>query len=713
MSATTARTTEYTCPMHPEVRTSEPGPCPKCGMALEPVTVSDTTEAGGSELRDMSRRGLVCAALTIPLVVIAMGKDFGVDLESLASPQALLALQLALATPVVLWGGWPFLARGWHSVAHRSLNMFTLISLGVLSAFLFSLVAFAAPAIFPEALRTHDGLVPVYFEAASVIVTLVLIGQIIELRARGSTSAALKSLLGLAPKTARQIADKGHEQDISLDRVTVGMKLRIRPGEKIPVDGVIVDGSSHVDESMITGEPTPVAKSADSRVVGGTLNGNGSLIMMAQRVGSETMLARIVDMVAEAQRSRASIQRTVDAVSAVFVPAVLAAAVVTFGIWLVIGPAPRLAFAIVNAVAVLIIACPCALGLATPMSIMVATGRAARVGVLFRNAEAIERLRDVDVLVVDKTGTLTRGRPTLTSLLTASGFDEADVLRLAATIERGSEHPLATAIVDAAGNRGIKIGTVAEFVSITGKGVAGRVDGKRVAIGNLAMMQEESAAPSSLIVRAEEFREQGRTVMFVAVDGTAAGLLVVEDPIKEGTPDAIRALQEQGVRLVMMTGDDPVTARSVASRLGIEEVIAGVLPAGKAEEVERLQKRGLRVAMAGDGINDAPALARADVGIAMGTGTDVAMESADVTLIRGDLRGIVRARELSRVTIRNIHQNLAFAFAYNGIGVPIAAGALYPILGILLSPMLAALAMSLSSVSVIANAARLRHARLS
>jgi Cu+-exporting ATPase len=613
---------------------------------------------------------------------------------------------------VVLWGGWPFFVRGWRSIVSRNLNMFTLIAMGVGVAFVYSLVATMLPGIFPASLRGDGGEVGVYFEAAAVIVALVLLGQVLELRARSQTGAAIRALLGLAPKTARRIREDGREEDVPLDQVQAGDRLRVRPGEKVPVDGIVLEGTSALDESMVTGEPIPVAKGRDDRVIGATVNGTGSLVMRAEKVGADTLLARIVQMVAEAQRSRAPIQKLADTVSGYFVPAVILIAIATFLTWASIGPEPRMAFAIINAVAVLIIACPCALGLATPMSIMVATGRGATMGVLFKNAEAIEVLRQVDTLVVDKTGTLTLGKPALARVTPAEGWDEARLLRAAASLERGSEHPLAAAIVAGAGARGIELAEARDFASVTGKGVTGRVDTQTVALGNLALMQDLGLHPGTLAEAAEAQRREGQTVMFVAVDGRIAGTVGVADPIKDSTPEAIEQLHEEGLRIVMLTGDNRTTAESVARSLGIDDVIPDVLPDQKAEVIKRLQREGRVVAMAGDGINDAPALAQAQVGIAMGTGTDVAMESAGVTLVKGDLRGIVRARRLSRATLRNIRQNLFFAFIYNGLGVPLAAGVLYPFFGLLLSPMIAAAAMSFSSVSVVGNALRLRRAAL-
>ncbi len=706
-----AVTTRYTCPMHPEIVRDDPGQCPICGMALEPVAASLDAEEN-PELTDMTRRLWVSTALTVPVVVIAMGDVVGLTFDRLASARTLGWIELALGTPVVLWGGWPFFVRGGQSVVRRSLNMFSLIALGTGVAYAYSVVATAAPGVFPVSFRDAHGEVAVYFEAAAVIVTLVLLGQVMELRARSRTGAAIRALLGLAPKTARRVEADGSEADVALDRVQVGNRLRVRPGEKVPVDGVVVEGSSAVDESMITGEPIPVSKRSGDRVIGATVNGTGSLVIEAQRVGADTLLAQIVQMVAAAQRSRAPIQKLADVVAGWFVPAVVVIAVVTFTVWALIGPAPAMAYALINAVAVLIIACPCALGLATPMSIMTATGKGATVGVLFKDAEAIEVMREIDTLVVDKTGTLTEGRPKLVQVEPATGLTDADLLRLAASLERGSEHPLAAAIVAGAGERSVALGEVADFESVTGKGVTGRVDDRQVALGNAGLLESLGIDAGDLSARAEALRQEGQTVMFVAADGRAVGLIGVADPIKDTTPAAIEALHGEGVRIVMLTGDSETTARAVAGRLGLDDVIAGVLPDQKAQTIRTLQAEGRVVGMAGDGINDAPALAQAQVGIAMGTGTDVAMESAGVTLVKGDLRGIVRARRLSRATMRNIRQNLFFAFVYNALGVPVAAGVLYPAFGILLSPMIAAAAMSFSSVSVIANALRLNRAAL-
>jgi Cu+-exporting ATPase len=696
--------------MHSEIVRDAPGNCPKCGMALEPRTAT-AGEEENPELADMGRRFWISVALTVPLVAVAMGEHLpGDPLARIATTETLGRLQLVLATPVVLWGGWPFFVRGWQSVVHRSLNMFTLIGLGVSVAYLYSLVAKLFPGIFPSSFRSEVGEVAVYFEAAAVIVTLVLLGQVLELKARSRTGAAIKALLGLAPKTARRLRDDGSEGDVPLDEVRPGDRLRVRPGEKVPVDGIILEGTSAVDEAMVTGEPMPVEKKPGDRVVGATVNGTGSFILKAERVGAETLLARIVQMVAEAQRSRAPIQKLADQVAGYFVPAVVLIAVATAIVWGLVGPEPRMAHALVNAVAVLIIACPCALGLATPMSIMVATGKGATGGVLFRNAEAIEVLRKVDTLVVDKTGTLTEGKPKLVTVVPAGGWDEPGLLRLAASLERGSEHPLAAAIVSGAQDRGVEPAGTESFESVTGKGVKGRVDGRSVSLGNRKLFESLGIDPGELAGKAEALRKEGQTVMFVAADGKAAGLLGVADPVKGTTPEAIRLLHEEGIRIVMLTGDSKTTAEAIAGKLGIDEVLAEVLPDQKADAVKRLQGEGRIVAMAGDGINDAPALAQAQVGIAMGTGTDVAMESAGVTLVKGDLRGIVRARRLSRATMRNIRQNLFFAFAYNALGVPVAAGVLYPFFGILLSPIIAAAAMSFSSVSVVGNALRLRRA---
>ena len=696
----------YTCPMHPEVRQMGPGACPLCGMALEPVVAS--LEEDTSELDDMTRRFRWSLVVTVPILAF-MISDFlpGQPLQHALAPAWMTWSQFALATPVVLWGGWPFFVRGWASLVNRHLNMFTLIALGVGAAYGFSVVATLAPGLFPHSFRSHGDQIGVYFEPAAVIVVLVLLGQVLELRARSQTSSAIKKLLGLTPTTARRLDAAGVEQDVPLEHVHVGDRLRVRPGERVPVDGVVHDGATNIDESMVTGEPIPVEKTATSTVTGGTVNGTGTFVMEAQRVGSDTLLAQIVRLVSEAQRSRAPIQRLADTVSGWFVPIVILVAVITFVVWAVWGPEPRFAHALVNAVAVLIIACPCALGLATPMSIMVGTGRGAELGVLLRNAEALEVLEQVDTVVVDKTGTLTEGKPALTTVVSEPGFDEATLLRLVASLERVSEHPLAAAVVRGAEERGIGTVAVADFRSVTGKGVLGVVEGRTVAIGNAALLTEAGATVASA-ARADELRRNGETVMFVAVDGAYAGLIGVADRVKATTAEAIRSLHAEGLRIVMLTGDSRVTAEAVARSVGIDEVEAEVLPEQKAAVVKRLQAEGRRVAMAGDGINDAPALAQADVGIAMGTGTDVAMESAGVTLVQGDLRGLVRARRLSRATMRNIRQNLFFAFIYNVLGVPVAAGLLYPAFGLLLSPIIASAAMTFSSVSVIANALRLR-----
>ena len=702
--------TEYVCPMDPEVVRSEPGACPVCGMALEPRSIT-AAEPVNPELVDMTRRLWICAVLAAPVLFLGMSDLLpGMPLQQ-ALGGLLSWLELGLATPVVVWGGAPFFARGWRSIITGRWNMFTLIAIGTGTAYAYSVVATVAPGIFPDSFRLHGGAVAVYFEAAAVITTLVLFGQVLELRARSRTSSAIRALLGLAPKTARRLAD-GSEHDVPLEHVQPGDRLRVRPGEKIPVDGLVIDGTGVVDESMVTGEPLPVAKAAGSRVTGGTVNATGSFIMRAERVGADTLLAQIVRMVGEAQRTRAPIQRLADVVAAYFVPAVVLAAVVTFIVWSFFGPPPRFAYALVNAVAVLIIACPCALGLATPMSIMVGTGRGATAGVLIKNAEALEVLEKVDTLVVDKTGTLTEGKPRLAALVAVPGESEMEMLRLAASVERGSEHPLADALVAGAATRGLVVAASSAFQSHTGRGVTGVVEGRRIALGNRALLQELGIAVEALDASADALRQEGQTVTFVAVDGRLVGLLGIADPIKESTPEAIRALHASGVRIVMLTGDNATTAHAVARALGIDEVEAEIEPAQKHAVIRRLQEAGRIVAMAGDGINDAPALAQAHVGIAMGTGTDVAIESAGVTLLKGDLRGIVRARNLSRATMRNIRQNLFFAFVYNALGVPIAAGILYPFVGVLLSPMIASAAMSLSSVSVISNALRLRHAEL-
>jgi P-type Cu+ transporter len=702
----------YTCPMHPEVRQRGPGSCPKCGMALEPMTVS-AHEGPDAELVDMTRRFWIGLVLTLPLLAFVMGEMLpGEPLRHLVPGRVLAWLQLILATPVVLWAGWPFFVRGWASVVNRSLNMFTLIAIGTGMAYLYSVAGTLGPGLFPDSSRTHGGEIGLYFEAAAVITVLVLLGQVLELRARSQTSSAIKALLNLAPPNARRIRPDGTEEDVPLEGVQVGDRLRVRPGERIPVDGVALEGASAVDESMITGEPIPVEKTPGSRVTGSTVNGRGTFIMRAERVGSETLLARIVQMVSEAQRTRAPIQRLADQVSAWFVPAVVMVAVLTFIAWSLWGPEPRFAYGLVNAVAVLIIACPCALGLATPMSIMVGTGRGAQAGVLIKNAEALEVMEKVETLIVDKTGTLTEGKPRLTAVTPAPGHDETSVLRYAASLERGSEHPLATAILTGAADRKISPPAPEEFQSETGKGIVGRVEGHAVSLGNLRLMQDLGVPVEALWAQADALREDGQTVMFVAVDGRAAGLVAVADPIKSSTPDALAALRSARLRIVMVTGDNKRTAEAVARKLPIDHVEAEVLPEQKSVVVKAMQSEGRRVAMAGDGVNDAPALAQADVGIAMGTGTDVAIESAGITLVKGDLRGIVRARHLSRATMRNIRENLFFAFVYNALGVPIAAGVLYPVAGILLSPIIASAAMTFSSVSVIGNALRLRRVKL-
>lgn len=702
---------EYTCPMHPEVVQDHPGSCPKCGMALEPKTL--TIEEKNEELIDMIRRFWVSTVLAVPVFILAMVADlFPALLPSGLSMQAVQWIEFALATPVVIWGGWPFYVRGVQSIITWNLNMFTLIGLGVSVAWIYSTVALFFPGIFPPVMQMEGGLVDVYFEAAAMITVLVLLGQVLELRARSQTNAAIKMLLGLAPNTARIVRDDSSEEDIPLEQVMVGNVLRVRPGEKIPVDGTVTDGSSSVDESMVTGESIPVAKNQGERVIGATINGTGSLLMRAEKVGADTLLSQIVHMVSEAQRTRAPIQKLADTVAGYFVPVVVLIAVVTMIVWGVWGPEPRLAHGIVNAVAVLIIACPCALGLATPMSIMVGTGKGATMGVLIKNAEALETLEKVDVLVVDKTGTLTEGKPKLESVLALADFDSDEILRLAASLEQASEHPLAEAIVNGAKEKGITLTTTSDFASVTGKGVTGRVDDFRVALGNIKLLESLSIDPGGLPEQAEQRRVDGQTVMLLAIDGKAAGLIGVADPIKESTQEAINALHKSGIQVVMLTGDNKTTAEAVARKLNIDRVEADVLPDQKANIVKQLQAEGKIVAMAGDGINDAPALAQAHVGIAMGTGTDVAMESAGVTLVKGDLRGIVRARRLSHAVMNNIRQNLFFAFIYNSLGVPIAAGVLYPVFGLLLSPIIAAAAMSFSSVSVIANSLRLRNKNL-
>ncbi len=708
-----AERVEYSCPMHPEIVRPGPGNCPICGMALEPRTVT-IDEEENPELRDMTRRFWISVMLTIPLLAIAMADMLpGMPVQSTLPNGWLPWVELILATPVVLWGGWPFFQRGWRSVVNRATNMFTLIAMGTGVASSYSVVATVFPRIFPATVREMSGMPPVYFEAAAAITTLVLLGQVLELRARSRTGAAIRALLGLAPKLARVLRD-GREEDIPLDQVKPGDRLRVRPGEKVPVDGTVLEGRSSVDESMITGESMPVSKELGSPVIGATLNGTGSLVMRAERVGSATLLAQIVQMVSQARRSRAPIQRLADRVSAWFVPAVIAIAVLTFIVWSFFGPQPRLTHALVNAVAVLIIACPCALGLATPIAIMVGTGRGAQAGVLIKNAEALEILEKVDTLVFDKTGTLTEGKPHVTSVLSVlgPGINEDELLRLVASIEQGSEHPLAAAVLESVRDRGLSLASVSKFESRTGLGVSGQVDGHKILVGNGRLLEESGIPSVGLKPRAEELRRQGQTVIFVAVDRQAAGLIGIADPVKPSTSAALQDLKAEGLRLVMLTGDSYITAEAIARRLGIEEFEAEVLPDKKAELVRRLQKEGRIVAMAGDGINDAPALAQADVGIAMGTGTDVAMESGGVTLVKGDLAGLARARKLSRATMRNIRQNLFFAFLYNSLGVPVAAGVLYPFFGLLLSPILAAAAMSFSSVSVITNSLRLRKVEL-
>ncbi len=702
----------YTCPMHPEVIRNAPGSCPLCGMALEPVTGTATDEPN-PELTDMTRRFRVSAPLAATVLVMSMSEMLpGQPLHHALGAHALTWAQFALATPIVLWAGRPFFERGWASLVNRSLNMFTLIAIGTGVAYVYSVVATLVPGLFPESFRGHGGTVEVYFEAAAVITALVLMGQVLELRARSQTSSAIKALLGLAPKTARRLNDDGTEEDVPLDRVQVGDRLRVRPGEKVPADGVVIEGTSAVDESMVSGEPVAVEKAPGDHVTGATINGSGSFVMRAERVGSATLLAQIVRMVSAAQRSRAPIQRLADIVSSYFVPAVVGVAALTFIVWSLIGPQPRLAYALVNAVAVLIVACPCALGLATPMSIMVGTGRGATAGVLIKNAEALEILEKVDTVVVDKTGTLTEGKPHLSSVIAVHDWTEAQLLRLAASLERASEHPLAGAIVAGAQAQQVELAAVTEFRSLTGKGVIGTVDGHTVAVGNRALLEELRLPEGELMAPAQDLRRDGQSVMFVVIDGVPAGLLGAADPIKASTPEAIRMLHDAGVRIVMLTGDSRTTGEAVARKLGIDQVQAEVLPDQKGEIVKQLQAEGRVVAMAGDGINDAPALAQAQVGIAMGTGTDIAIQSAGVTLVKGDLRGIAKARRLSQATMRNIRQNLFFAFVYNALGVPIAAGVLYPFFGVLLSPMIASAAMSLSSVSVISNALRLRNAEL-
>jgi P-type Cu+ transporter len=702
--------TEYTCPMHPQIVRPKPGNCPICGMALEPREIN--AEETNPELLNMTRRFWISVALALPMLVL-MVSDFlpSMPLQHWLSARTWAWIEFALATPVVLWCGWPFFARGWRSVVHRSLNMFTLISLGTGAAYLYSVFATVVPQIFPASFRGAGGQVDVYFEPAAVIIALVLLGQVMELRARSQTSSAIRALLGLAPKMARRLDDQGGEADVPLQQVKVGDRLRVRPGEKVPVDGVLLEGHSSIDESMVSGESIPIEKDTGAKVTGGTVNGTGGFVMRAERVGADTLLSQIVKMVSEAQRSRAPIQRLADRVSSYFVPAVILASVVTFGVWYFVGPQPRFAHALVNAVAVLIVACPCALGLATPMSIMVSTGRGASAGILIHNAEALELFGKVNTLIIDKTGTLTEGKPTLSSVIVQPGISESDLLQLVASLERSSEHPLAEAIVKGAAAKKLVLTDVEGFSSATGKGVKGTISGKQVAVGNIELFRELSVDPAPLLDRAEILRKEGQTVMLVAVDRQAAGLVSVSDPMKDSTPEAIRELKAAGLTIIMVTGDNATTARAVADKLGIE-FEADVLPQKKAEVVKAYQKKGSIVAMAGDGVNDAPALAQADIGIAMGTGTDVAMEAGGITLLKGDLRGILRARHLSQSTMRNIRQNLFFAFIYNATGVPLAAGVFFPAFGLLLNPMIAAAAMSFSSVSVIANSLRLRTTKL-
>jgi Cu+-exporting ATPase len=705
-----AKHTEYTCSMHPQIVRDAPGSCPICGMALEPREI--TAEDYNPELADMTRRLWISIALAVPMLALMVSAFMpSMPMQHLFSPRIWAWIEFGLATPVILWCGLPFFVRGWQSVVHRSLNMFTLIGLGTGSAYIYSVFATIVPWIFPASLRGSAGQIDVYFEPAAVIVALVLLGQVMELRARSQTSTAIRALLGLAPKSARRLDDKGGEADVPLDVVQVGDRLRVRPGEKVPVDGIVVEGHSSIDESMISGEPIPVEKVAGAKVTAGTVNGTGGFVMRAERVGADTLLSQIVKMVSEAQRSRAPIQRLADRVSSYFVPAVIVAAVVTFVVWLSAGPEPRFTHALVNAVAVLIVACPCALGLATPMAIMVGTGRGARAGILIRNAEALEIFCKVDTLIIDKTGTLTEGKPTLSSVIPQPGIDESNLLQLVASVERSSEHPLAEAIVKGAEAKNLALEDVAGFNSVTGKGVTGTVSGKQIAVGNAELFSSQGVDPAPLLDQAEELRKQGQTVMLIAMDGRAAGIVGVADPIKESTPDAIHELRVAALKVIMVTGDNATTAKAVADKLGIE-FKADVLPQTKAEVVKEYQRKGAVVAMAGDGVNDAPALAQADIGIAMGTGTDVAMEAGGITLLKGDLRGILRARHLSKSTMRNIRQNLFFAFVYNAVGVPLAAGVLFPAFGLLLNPMIAAAAMSFSSVSVIANALRLRATKI-
>jgi len=705
--------TVYTCPMHPQVRQTKPGSCPICGMGLELESAAMAEEGPNPELVDFTRRFWIGTVLTLPLLVFTMGPYLGLGgVRDIFGERTTLWIELVLGTPVVLWCGWPFLVRGWNSFRTMNLNMFSLIGMGVMAAWAFSVVAVLAPDIFPDGFRDAEGHVGAYFEAAAVIVTLVLLGQVMELRAREGTGKAIRALLDLAAKTARVIREDGSEEEIPLEHVKVGDRLRVRPGDKVPVDGVVTDGRSSVDESMISGEPVPVEKVAGDPVTGATINGTGSLVIEAIRVGADTMLSQIVEMVANAQRSRAPIQKYADRVSGWFVPVVIAIAILAFVGWAVWGPPPALSYALIAAVAVLIIACPCALGLATPMSIMTATGRGAQAGVLIKNAEALERFEKVDTLMVDKTGTLTEGKPRLVAVLPEPGHDEAEVLRLAATLEKGSEHPLAEAIVTGAEERGVALGEASDFEAVTGKGVKGVVDGRPVALGNLKLVSDLGLEAASLMEKANTHRDEGETVMFVVLDGAVAGLVSVADPVKETTPAALKALHQLGFRIIMATGDNERTAKAVAARLGIDEIRADVLPEDKARIIQELQREGRKVAMAGDGVNDAPALAQADVGIAMGTGADVAIESAGITLVKGNLDGIVRARRLARATMRNIRQNLFFALIYNAAGVPVAAGILFPFFGILISPIFAAFAMSASSISVVTNALRLRSAKI-
>lgn len=711
-SASTAAGVVYTCPMHPQIRRDAPGNCPICGMTLEPVTA--TQEGGTSpELRDMTRRFWIGAVLSAPMLVLEMGSHLpALNSHHFISPALALWIQFALGTPVVLWAGWPFFERAWGSVLNRSLNMFSLIGLGIGAAYLYSLAATFATGLFPAALHTESGLVAVYYEAAAVITVLVLLGQVLELRARERTGSAIRALLNLAPKTARRLLQDGGEETVPVDQVHVGDRLRVRPGEAVPVDGSVLEGKSAVDESMVTGESMPVEKNSDAKVIGGTINGTGALVMRAEKIGADTMLARIVHMVSEAQRSRAPIQRLADAAAAWFVPVVILIAVLAFAAWMIWGPPPAFAYALIAAVSVVIIACPCALGLATPMAIMVGVGKGATAGVLIKNAEALERFEKIDTLVIDKTGTLTEGKPRVVAVVPAEGFDEATVLSLGASLERSSEHPLAAAVVAAASERGLNLQQADDFHSVTGKGVTGLISGRRVAVGNVKLLNDLHVASADLESRADNLRRDGATAMFVAVDGQPAGVIAVADPIKSTSSAALASLRREGIRIVMLTGDNRTTAQTVAAKLGITDIEAEVLPEQKNAIVRRLRAEGRIVAMAGDGVNDAPALAEADVGIAMGTGTDVAMQSAGVTLVKGDLAGIARARLLSRATMRNIRQNLVLAFVYNVMGIPLAAGVLYPAFGLLLSPMVAAAAMSLSSVSVIGNALRLRMARI-